>query len=76
MTDSTLRRWTMSVQIEEFEADQLIEIRDFTDQVSSAVDGITDDQARSDARTAALEEIESVGIGGVRRRRRRDTMWR
>ncbi len=45
--------------IEDFEADQLIEIRDVTDEVAAALVGITDDNARSEARTAKLEEIET-----------------
>ena len=46
-------------RIDEFEADQLVEIRDVTDEVASQLAGITDDAARSEARTAALEGIES-----------------
>ncbi len=45
--------------IDDFEADQLIEIRDVTDEVAAALAGITDDNARSEARTAKLEEIEA-----------------
>ena len=43
--------------IEDFEADQLIEIRDVTDEVRAAEQGATDDAARAEARTAAIDGI-------------------
>jgi len=43
--------------IEDFEADQLIEIRDVTAEVRSAEQAATGDAARGEARTAAIESI-------------------
>ena len=43
--------------IEDFEADQLIEIRDVTAEVRSAEQSAADDAARGEARTAAIESI-------------------
>ncbi len=44
--------------IPEFEADQLIEIRDVTDEVDAALEGIADDQARSEARQDVVDAIQ------------------
>ena len=43
--------------IEDFEADRLIAIRDVTGEMDAALEGINEPQARSQARTAAEEEI-------------------
>jgi hypothetical protein len=43
--------------IEDYWADQLIEIRDVTDRVYEALEGVTDTQARAQAREAATEAI-------------------
>ncbi|MCA9736998.1 MAG: S46 family peptidase, partial [Gemmatimonadetes bacterium] len=44
--------------IEDFEADQLVEIRDVTGEIRAAEQGITDDEARGEARQARIEELE------------------
>jgi len=43
--------------VPDFEADQLIEIRDVTDDVYSALEGISDDTQRSQVRESTLEAI-------------------
>ncbi|MEZ4417397.1 MAG: S46 family peptidase [Gemmatimonadota bacterium] len=44
--------------IEDFEADRLVEIRDVTDEVRAAEQGIMEDEARSEARQAKIEALE------------------
>jgi len=43
--------------IEDYWADQLIEIRDVTDRVYSALEGVTETQARAESRGAVTEQI-------------------
>ncbi len=45
--------------VEGFEADRLVAILDVTDEVDAALEGVTDDVARSQRRESVLEEIEA-----------------